>query len=235
MNPSLAHLPKPPPRNAVEPDASQEQLILLWNAGYQDHEFLDLLGIEQARWLIAKVAADKEGKASPSARPRPRWRGWMTGAVAAAVLIGAAVFYLGMPPAGETAAESGPESTGETETVAATGGDSGPSRIIAPVSGGGFSFSNIGKNVKRLTRRASGGKEVEAPAGKTREGKGSGSGELRVGKEFILRKPVGVRVREGIVVLQPGRPVTILERKGDRVVFRHDFGRAEASISDLVP
>jgi len=233
MNPALAHLPKPPPRHVVEQDATQEQLILLWNAGYQDHAFLDQLGIDQARSLIARVS----GAGPEPARERKRFPRRRVVGLLAIGLLGLAVLYLSLPPPEEApaAASALPGASPEGEAEA---GRTGPSGIIAPTSRR-LSFSHIGKNLKRLRgRTATPATEKKATApktGKHSSRKAPDVNDLRVGKEFILRKPLGVKVREGVVVLQPGRPVTILERKGDRVVIRHDFGRAEASIRDLVP
>lgn len=219
------YLDEIPPRKTSEPDATVHQLTFLWNAGYQDHDHLATLGREQARWLIAKNnGKDPEGVA-PKSRKVFSWKG----ALAVLLIVGGTIAWLGLSeppplPGGGSAA------TGETATGASPETEAGRS-LIDPSPPRRLSFAAIKENLTRRFQREP-RPERNSPA---RGGRRATSENIEPGKDYLLKKPVGVQVKEGVIVLQTGSRIAITDVREGRVTFQHPFGHAEASLKELLP
>ncbi len=214
-----------PPRKPSEPDATVHQLTFLWNAGYQNHDHLATLGREQARWLIAKNKGEDPNR--PAAKKSRRTFSW--GAIILVLLLlgGFAYHQFAEAPTTEeteatAAQDASPAAEGETEAGRSVIDPSKPRRL---------SFSSIKENLQSRFRR----QPKPTPTPPLRPGERATSERVEIGKDYILKKPVGVQVKEGVIVLQTGSRIAITAIENDRVTFKHPFGQAEATLKDLTP
>lgn len=218
------YLEQIPPRKASEPDATVHQLTFLWNAGYQNHDHLGTLGREQARWLIAKSKGEDPDR--PGARKSRRTLSW--GAILLVLLLlGGFVAHEFVEVPSEPA-----EALAAEEASPAGEGESPAERsVIDPSKQRRLSFSSVKENLRNRFRRQA----KPTPTPPLRPGERATSERVEIGKDYILKKPVGVQVKEGVIVLQTGSRIAITAIENDRVTFRHPFGQAEATLKDLTP
>ncbi|HWL52018.1 MAG TPA: hypothetical protein VNQ90_06260 [Chthoniobacteraceae bacterium] len=220
------YLDQIPPRHPSETDATVHQLTFLWNAGYQDHDYLATLGREQARWLIARNKGEDPDAASSKKR---RWVfSWKT-LLALLLLVGGTIAWLGLSEVPPLPGEKAPVRE-ETAPGAAPEAENGRS-IIDPTRSRRLSFSSIKENLQRRFRREPHAKPTPA----LRPGQRVTSEKIEAGKDYVLKRPVGVQVKEGVIVLQVGSRIAITEVRNDRVTFQHPFGHAEAGVRELLP
>lgn len=222
------YLDQIPPRKPSEPDATVHQLTFLWNAGYQDHDHLGTLGREQARWLIAQNKG--EDPTGPLPQKTGRLFSWKTFLLALLLPLGCGAAWLALteppPLPQEESAASAPTASGTSQEA-----ERGRS-LIDPSQPRRLSFSSIKENVRRrFQREPSSPRATPAP----RTGGRVTSEKIEAGKDYVLKKPVGVQVKEGVIVLQTGSRIAITGVRNDHVTFQHPFGHAEATLKELLP
>ncbi len=204
----------PPPRGADEPDATTHQIKHLQTLGYDDPVYLANLGCKQANWLI-----DKEHdvtRASHAAGGKKERSSRAAGSLLVVIALLAGFYYFGgewlVKEEGLTPAT--PESQQEKTTL-----------------------DTVKETLAGLThkgRQRAAEKSATDPTSPSRRGTPPHH-VIEVGKSYILQKPVGVRVKEGVVVLQPGTVLNITSNNAGKVTFEHPLGLAEATLNDLLP